>query len=167
MKIGAVSGTLPVFSALALEAQKDIDINIVDIEPTAKASELMGGRIDAYFDSIGNVTQYLDGGQFRCLGIISSDRLESLPEVPTFKEMGFEGLDFLRQMFAIWAPAGTPDEVCKVIEDAVKAAVEDPEDFESLTATNNFPCYIDHDTYMNMLPEINQAYKDYAEAVLG
>lgn len=167
MKVGAVSGTLPVFSALALETQKNIDVNIVDIEPTAKAAELMGGRIDAYFDSIGNVTQYLQGGQFRCLGIISNERLESLPEVPTFIEMGFEGLDFLRQMFAIWAPIGTPDEVCKIIEDAVKTAIDDPDDAAALIETNNFPCYIDSETYLEMLPEINQAYKSYADSILG
>lgn len=167
MKIGAVSGTLPVFSAMALEDQKNIDVSIVDIEATAKASELLGGRIDAYFDSIGNVTQYLEGGQFRCLGIISSSRLESLPDVPTFEELGFTGLDFLRQMFAIWAPKGTPDEVCEVIEAAVKAACEDPEDYEKLSKTNNFPCYIPNEEYMALLPQINQSYIDYAKIVLG
>lgn len=167
IKIGAVTGTLPVFSALALESQRDIDVNIVDMELTAKASELLSGRIDAYFDSIGSVTQYLEGGQFRCLGIIAEERMESLPDIPTFKEMGFTGLEFLRQMFAIWAPAGTPDEVCAVIEDAVRQAVEDPANFEALNATNNFPCYIDHDAYMEMLPQINQSYADYAKSVLG
>lgn len=167
LKVGAVSGTLPVFSALALESQKDIDVNIVDMELTAKASELLSGRVDAYFDSIGNVTQYLEGGQFRCLGIIADKRLESLPDVPTFAEMGFSNLEFLRQMFAIWAPAGTPDEVCTVIEDAFKSAAEDPANAEKLLPTNNFPCFIDNATYMQMLPEINASYAEYAKIVLG
>lgn len=167
LRVGAVSGTLPVFSALALESQKGIDVNIVDMETTAKASELMGGRVDAYFDSIGNVTQYLQGGQFRCLGIIAEERLDSLPDVPTFKEMGFVDLEFLRQMFAIWAPAGTPDEVCEVIEEAFRLATEDQEAFDSLSATNNFPCFIGYDEYMEMLPEINESYADYASVVIG
>ncbi|WP_161139613.1 tripartite tricarboxylate transporter substrate binding protein [Propylenella binzhouense] len=74
-------------------------------------------------------------GDIRVLGLAAEKRWTYLPDVPTYKEQGF---DYLRsQWFGLVAPAGTPDEAVAKMSAAVKGAVENPE-FEKRLGTFYF-----------------------------
>ena len=64
-------------------------------------------------------------GRFRALAIASDKRMEVLPDVPTFKEQGYDVVEGAYRGVA--APPGTPDEVVKILADAFDKVMKDPE----------------------------------------
>jgi tripartite-type tricarboxylate transporter receptor subunit TctC len=71
---------------------------------------LVAGDVHALFTAYVNVRPMVSAGRLRVLGIAESKRSPALPEVPTFAEQGFAGID--APLFnAIVAPAGTPASV--------------------------------------------------------
>ncbi len=86
---------------------------------------LVGGHVDALASGPSAVIGQIKGGKLRPLATWGDKRLAALPDVPTFKELGYD------VEFYIWsglfAPAGTPAPVMTVLRNAAKQAVEDPE----------------------------------------
>ena len=75
---------------------------------------LLGGHVTALMSYSTMGVQY--AGKFRALAIASEDRMEVLPDVPTFKELGYDIVEGAYRGVA--APPGTPDEVVKILADA-------------------------------------------------
>jgi len=126
-KIGAVTGTLPILAELSIAQKEGVEFNIVDFGTGAKAPELLGGRVDAYMDGLGAVQQYIDGGQFKCLAVVSHERLVGFEDVPAFSELGYSDFDYLLQSFGMWAPKGTPKPAIEYMANLIKQASEDPD----------------------------------------
>jgi tripartite-type tricarboxylate transporter receptor subunit TctC len=88
-------------------------------------NDLIGGQVQFAFDQISVALPYLKGGQLRALAVTSTHRLASLPDVPTFAELGYQ--DFDAQTFTgLFAPAGTPAPIIDRLHDAVVAILKDP-----------------------------------------
>jgi tripartite-type tricarboxylate transporter receptor subunit TctC len=88
IKIGSVTGTLPLFAAIEIELQKGVEFNKVDLAGSSKAPELLGNRIDGYIDGFGAVKQYIESGEFRCLGIINDNEVVGYDSLDTFCDVG-------------------------------------------------------------------------------
>ncbi len=86
-------------------------------------SDLLGGQVDYMFDSITSSKPHIDAGKLKALGITTSKRSSSLPDVPTIAESGMPGYE-LRPWFATFAPAGTPAEVIQTLQKAMVKAME-------------------------------------------
>ena len=59
------------------------------------------------FSGYAVVSEQLKGDKLRALAVGTAKRIEPLPDVPTFIESGFKGLE-VDNWFGILAPAGTP-----------------------------------------------------------
>lgn len=86
-------------------------------------SDLLGGQVDYMFDSITSSKPHIDAGKLKALGITTSKRSSSLPDVPTIAESGMPGYE-LRPWFATFAPAGTPADVIQTLQKAMVKAME-------------------------------------------
>ncbi|MEW6334582.1 MAG: tripartite tricarboxylate transporter substrate binding protein [Thermodesulfobacteriota bacterium] len=64
-------------------------------------------------------------GRFRALAIASEKRMDVLPDVPTFKEQGYDIVEGAYRGVA--APPGTPDEIVKILAEAFDKVMRDPE----------------------------------------
>ena len=84
---------------------------------------LLGGHVTSLMTYSTMGTQY--GGKFRALAIASEARMDVLPDVPTFKEQGYDIVEGAYRGVA--APPGTPDEVVKVLADAFDKVMKDPD----------------------------------------
>lgn len=86
---------------------------------------LLGGQVEALASGPSAIVTHIKSGKFRALGSWGAKRLAALPDVPTFRELGYD------VEFYIWAgmfaPAGTPDTVMKVLRDAARQAANDPD----------------------------------------
>ena len=86
---------------------------------------LLGGQIDALASGPSAVIGHVKGGKLKVLASWGEKRLDSLPDIPTFKELGYDA------QFSIWsglfAPAGTPATVTAALRAAARQAVQDPE----------------------------------------
>ncbi|HEY4069890.1 MAG TPA: tripartite tricarboxylate transporter substrate binding protein [Burkholderiaceae bacterium] len=89
-------------------------------------TDLMSGRVSAMFDNTTGSLPFLQAGQVNMLAVGSPERLPLFPKVPTVAESGFPGFD-ARAWTGFMAPAGTPPEVVKKINDAVAQIVVNPE----------------------------------------
>jgi len=88
-------------------------------------TDLMGGQVDASFQNINSVVQYIKGGKMRALAITSAKRSPVLPDVPTLAEAGVKNVE-VTSWQAIVAPKGLPPEILKKAHAAFVEALNDP-----------------------------------------
>lgn len=85
------------------------------------ATDIMSGQVDMGLMSTVFATPNVQAGLLRALATTGTRRAPSLPDTPTFQELGFADLEVLGY-FGIWAPAGTPaDRVERLAREAGKA----------------------------------------------
>lgn len=99
---------------------------------------VLGGHVDMTAGGPAAITPHVKAGKLRPLASWGPKRHEGYPDVPTFKELGYD-IEYL-----IWAgmfaPKGAPEPIVKVLRDAARKAVEDAE-FKSMMAKVNSPVY--------------------------
>lgn len=83
-------------------------------------TDLLGGTINSVFLTVAGISSFVEGKQVRALAITGTERLASLPDVPTFKERGVAGLEN-SGWFAIFAPARLPEAVTADLREKLAA----------------------------------------------
>jgi tripartite-type tricarboxylate transporter receptor subunit TctC len=119
--IGAASQLCGMLIMQALDTQ----LTTVPYQGTGPAmTDLMGGQVDFMCDQTTNTTNPIKAGSIKAYAAFTDERLDVLPDLPTAKEAGLEGIEI-----AIWhglyAPAGTPEEIVATLSDALKTALAD------------------------------------------
>jgi len=87
---------------------------------------LLGGHVDALASGPAVVLPHIKSGKLRALAGWGESRVAALPEVPTFKELGYPGAEFYIWA-GVFAPKGTPEPVLARLREGLRAAVADPE----------------------------------------
>ncbi|MCP4618846.1 MAG: tripartite tricarboxylate transporter substrate binding protein [Bradyrhizobium sp.] len=88
-------------------------------------NDLLGGQVNFAFDQISVALQYFKSGMLRPLAVTSAHRTSWLPDVPTFKELGYP--DFDAQTFTgLFAPAGTPAPIVDKLQEVMVSILKDP-----------------------------------------
>ena len=99
---------------------------------------LLGGHVDLTAGGPAAITSHVKAGKLRPLASWGPKRHPGYPDVPTFKELGYD-IEYL-----IWAgmfaPKATPEPVVKVLRETARKAVEDPE-FKATMAKVNSPIH--------------------------
>ncbi len=80
------------------------------------------GEVDFAFLDLGVAVPFANSGRIRALATSSEARTDLLPDVPTFTEAGLEAFQS-RTYFALFAPAGTPDDIIAKLNAAAAAAL--------------------------------------------
>lgn len=103
-----------------------VDVNIVPYRGSGPAVvDLIAGVVHADFENLPAVVNYIRDGRLRALAVLSPKRIELLPEVPTFVELGMP--EFVASpWFAIVAPAGTPTPVVQRLNAEINKALAQP-----------------------------------------
>lgn len=73
---------------------------------TAAIQGLLSGTVDVYVGAITLTLPNVQSGKLRVLGVFDNKRLAQLPDVPTFKEAGYNVEAYV--WYCLVAPAGTP-----------------------------------------------------------
>ncbi len=97
--------------------------------------ELLAGGVDAVSCSLPEAQALLDGGRIRCLGVMSPERLDPFPQVPTFAEQGIDWT--LTGWRGICLPRGTPAESRDRLAAAL-AKVAQSDDFHTFMGNAGF-----------------------------
>jgi tripartite-type tricarboxylate transporter receptor subunit TctC len=97
----------------------DVKLTQVHYKGAAPATmDMLAGVIDSNVEALTSAVPNVTAGQYRALAVLSQDRLPLLPEVPTFRELGYPSV-VGETWFAVFAPAGTP----KPVVDKLNAAL--------------------------------------------
>ena len=96
-------------------------------------TDLMGGQVEASFQNVNSVLQYIKGGKMRALAVTSDKRSPVLPDVPTMAEAGVPNV-VVTSWQAIVAPKGLPADVRQKAHDAFAEALNSPKVKEQFTS---------------------------------
>ncbi len=95
--------------------------------------DLVAGHIQLLFTDLAPAIQLVRTGKLRALGVTTSERAASAPEIPPLAEVGVPGLNAAAWQMVI-APAGTPKEIQTILNTALNEIVADPEVNKQLVA---------------------------------
>ena len=102
---------------------------------------LLSGQIEALSTGPASVKQHMASGRLRALAHWGEGRLASMPEVPSFKELGVP-IQY-SQWSGMFVPADTPAAVVDSLRQAAKFAAQDPRAVAALTAAGTSFMYQD------------------------
>jgi tripartite-type tricarboxylate transporter receptor subunit TctC len=122
----AAPGSIPHFFGVMFAREAGISLTHVPYKGTAAAMQgIAGGEISGISTVAADIATLVKGGKARLLAVSGEKRFALMPDVPTFKESGYEKLVAL-PWYAFFAPAGTPKEAIDKLSRAAIAAVRDP-----------------------------------------
>jgi len=96
-------------------------------------TDLLGGQVDIMFDNMPSAIQHVRNKTLVPLAVTPAERSPELPDTPTIAEAGVPGYE-ATSWFGLFAPAGTPEDVVKVLHEAIVEALKDPEVVEKFQA---------------------------------
>jgi tripartite-type tricarboxylate transporter receptor subunit TctC len=142
---------------LALQKDQGIELNIVDVGGAAeKVTALLGGHVDIVPTSLGLVKDYVESGDMRTLGIMASDRVDLMPDVPTFVEQGVNS-EFEKFFFFGFNP-DTPDEIVDAFSKAVESVVNDEEYVKEAEKFLVTPTYMNAEEAFDYMKKTEEKY---------
>ncbi len=114
---------------LLFQNSLQVDMTPVPYKGTAPAmTDLIGGQIDLMCDQTTNTTSQIEGKKVKAFAVTTSKRLSTpaLKDLPTLQESGLKAFE-VTIWHGLYAPKGTPADVQKKINDALKVALKDPD----------------------------------------
>ena len=120
-------GTGQHIAAALFKRQANVDIVEVPYKGAQPAqSDVLGGTVDLFFDNTTTVRPFVDSGRVKAFAVSTEKRDSLLPNVPTGKEAGIEGL-VLDSWIGLFVPSKTPKPVIEQLRAAVAKAMESTE----------------------------------------
>jgi len=110
---------------------------------------LLGGQVDAIATGPSSIVQHIKSGRVRALAHWGEGRLGSLPDVPSFKEMGV-GIQFA-QWAGLFVPSGTSDAITNKLREATKVASTDDKVRSVINAAGSPIQYLDAPEFQSYL----------------
>ena len=120
---------------LAMELIKlETGMSIVHVPYKAAAgalTDVVGGHIEATIAAVQTAHPHVQAGRLRALAVMSEERSQAYPDVPTMKEQGLPDLE-VETWYGSFVPAGTPEAVIREINAGINAALKDAQVREAI-----------------------------------
>jgi tripartite-type tricarboxylate transporter receptor subunit TctC len=121
----AAPGSIPHFFGVMFGRSAGLTLTHVPYKGTAAAMQaLAAGEIAALSTVSADIRTLVQGDRARLLAVAGDQRDPAFPDVPTFRELGYDLV--AKPWYALFAPAGTPPAVVERLSRAAIAAVTDP-----------------------------------------
>lgn len=169
IRFGANKGAPAYFTTLQLEkANPGAEFSIVSAGGGAdRYSKLLGGHLEA---GIFSLSEYLDfrGSEgtpldqdIRAIAVLSNERHESIPDVPTTVEMGVPVI--LQNANYWWAPKGTPRSIIERLGAVLQQAMKNETVRKELARLRMTPSFDQGDSFQQTLTETIRRFEGVAE----
>jgi tripartite-type tricarboxylate transporter receptor subunit TctC len=128
------AGTSPHIAIERLKSEAKIDVLHIPYKGQAPAlNDLLGGHVDMMFANTPDVLPHVKSGKLRAIALANDARLESIPDVPTFKEAGVDNMNS-NSWYGVIVPSGTPAPIVEQLSAEFVRIVNLPEIRERLLA---------------------------------
>ena len=123
----AGNGTSHQLAAELFKVKTGIRMNHVPYKGAGPAmQDLLAGQVDLMFDGMGSSAPQIRAGRLKALAVTTAGRSPAFPDVPTVQEAGVPGYE-VTTWYALWAPAGTPQEIVVRLQQEVARAMASPQ----------------------------------------
>jgi tripartite-type tricarboxylate transporter receptor subunit TctC len=132
-------GSTPHIAGETIAAVLGIKLNAIAFKGAGPAmNDLIGGHVHMHVDGVSTAIAPFKAGQIKVIATMSDERIQTLPGVPTFKELGYPDL-VANTWFGLLAPAGTPTDIINKLSESVRKSVAMPDVVERLRASGDDP----------------------------
>jgi len=150
------------FAGVILNQLAGIDMTHVPYKGSPFAlQDLLGGQVRSAFLPLISVKSHLESGKLKAFAITGGQRSPLMPNVPTFKELGYPKMEIY-----IWsgfvAPAGTPATAVQTLHREITAALRAPEVQQKLRTIDLVPFPSTPDEFARM---VRSDYERWESAV--
>ena len=151
-------GTSEALTLRKLEQVKGIKVRKVPFSGTGpQLTALLGNQIDIMFTNASEIVSQYASKSLRVLAVGSEKRIDMMPDVPTYRESGFDAVQVAMRGLA--APRGVDPRYLKILSDAMKKTFDDPE-FKQKARELNLPLdYLGPEDYMKTLQSLDAFYR--------
>lgn len=101
-------------------------------------NDVLGGQVPVYFDQVAASLPHIKAGKMRALAVSWHERLDVLPDVPTYAQTGHPDLND-PSWFGLVAPKNTPAAQVERVQKAIVAALQDPAVQQRMAAQGLYP----------------------------
>lgn len=108
-------------------------------------SAVVSGEADLAFVGATVLLSQYQAGTVKVLGETGEERLDSMPDVPSFVEQGYDYTPL--SWGGVFVPAGTPDEIVEKLSDALETVANTPEVQEQWEKVNLTPAFLNHQDF--------------------
>ena len=117
------AGSSPHFLGIMFGRASGVDMSHIAYRGVGPGlQDLAGGQVDATVNPSPTMLEFHRAGRIRILAVTSAKRLATLPDVPTFAELGMKDLNY-SEWYGLFASSQLPDPVVQRWEGAVRFAV--------------------------------------------
>ena len=128
-------GSAPHLGAELFKSVAGVDITHVPYRGSSAQAitALLAGDVEMFLVGTSTAVPHIQSGTLRGLAVTARNRVDGLPDVPTFAEAGLPGVD-VSIWFAVLVPGGTPGAIVKKLNADIVQVVADPEFKQALKA---------------------------------
>lgn len=126
--------------------------------------DLLAGQIQVVFDNLPSSVGQIQAGNVRALAVAAPERVKSMPDVPTYAEVGYPQLN-TPSWFGLAAPANVPDDILETLNQAVKKTLEHPEVIAQIEKQGAVPDYTTRAEFAEMIKSSNEQWQDVVKAI--
>ena len=119
---------------------------------------LLGGHLDLSAATPFDVVGHLQEGRVRALGLFLGERYKDMPDIPTWKEQGYDSVGF--GWWGVAVPQRTPNSIVQKLHDAFKKGTENP---PFTTVMNNLKTPIMYLNSQDTFKKWKEDYKKYGD----
>jgi len=158
-------GTNGHLAMMQYENAADIKFNAIPYKGTAEQRlALAGGHLDIGFVAASEVQNIENEPRpMRMIAQFTRERIDSLPNLPTTFESGVKVEMTAERGFAM--PKGAPAEVVERLQNAIKAAMEDPEYIKAASADAPFLAFLAGDEWEKRIADEREVYAELAKVM--
>jgi len=157
--------TDPALLAVSLGNELGVEVRPVPFNGDGEVTTaLLGGHIDLQFGNASEVMSQIEAGRVKPIAVTSPERLASLPDVPTFKELG-SNIELMLYRGVVM-PKDVPEEAVAFWQDVMKKVSEsDTWKTQYVERNNSVPLYWAAEEFAAKIPEISKLYADYLKTI--
>ncbi len=137
-------------TVLVLEQKTGAKYNILNFTDAGESlTSLLGGHIDFITTEPNTAKNQARAGKVRILGTVTDNRLQSLSDIPTLKEQGFDVVLYMHR--GVVAPKNIPKEIETFLKDAMKKLTNSAAWKGYVIKRELIPSYAEGDDYLSAL----------------
>ncbi len=132
---------------------------------TEATTAVLGGHIEFSLGDAGDTADHVADGNLRVLAIASEERDPMFPDVPTFRELGYDVV--IGPWWGFAAPAGTPKEIIDILDDGIKQALENQNVVRQMMNINSPVVYTETTKFTENWHRDFDMYRTMIQAIQG